>query len=391
MRVEVGTTVYCFPPHTSQNTFTLAKRREALKWLYLRAMLMVIFGAGASYDSCPTYPPGSDVPTSDGLTRLNQHNRPPLASELFANRPLFAHMVERFPDCQPIVPRLRSLRDETLEAALEDLQTQAESYPQGLRELAAVRCYLHQIISSSENAWSEVVQGVTNYKSLLREIERTYPKEPVCLVTFNYDTLLEGALRQFNLPITNIDDYTKRHPFYRVFKLHGSTNWVREIETSVHVELGTDTQGVFTQLMEHLPEIRITDRYFFSPHDPVGITVHKPMFPAIAIPVEKKRSFECPAEMLEALAELLPSVSKLLVIGWRATEAHFLNMLGSRLTGLRPGVNLHVVAANDLEAEDIKVRICSALLNNPPSRPSIDPGGFTDFILSRRAEQFLGT
>lgn len=323
-------------------------------------MLMVIFGAGASYDSCPTYPPGTDVPTSDGLARLNQHNRPPLANELFANRPLFADTVERFPDCQPIVRRLRSPQGETLESALEDLQTQAESYPQGLRELAAVRCYLHQIITSSENAWRAVVQGVTNYKSLLREIERTYPTEPVCLVTFNYDTLLEDALRQFKLPITSIEDYTKRHPFYRVFKLHGSTNWAREIETSAQIEMVSEPEKVIAQLMEQWDQIRVTDRYLFSPHDAVGVVSGKPMFPAIAIPVEKKRNFECPQPMLEELVALLPHVRKILVIGWRATEEHFLGLLRSRLTGLKPGVHIYIVngpkpANYDPQSDEVRV------------------------------------
>lgn len=74
------------------------------------------------------------MPTSDGIARLNHHYRPPLANELFENRPLFSDMIERFPDCQPIVLRLRSLEGETLEAALEDLQTQDESFSRGVRE-----------------------------------------------------------------------------------------------------------------------------------------------------------------------------------------------------------------------------------------------------------------
>jgi hypothetical protein len=72
-------------------------------------MLMVIFGAGASYDSCPTYPPGTAVPASPDS--LNHYHRPPLAIELFEDRPVFAEAIEHyFPECQPIVPRLRSPR-----------------------------------------------------------------------------------------------------------------------------------------------------------------------------------------------------------------------------------------------------------------------------------------
>jgi len=53
----------------------------------LRHMLLVIFGAGASFDSARTYPPGTKVRGGD---HLNNFHRPPLANELFENRPVFA-------------------------------------------------------------------------------------------------------------------------------------------------------------------------------------------------------------------------------------------------------------------------------------------------------------
>src|SRR5216684_6325938 len=140
-------------------------------------MLMVIFGAGASFDSCPTYPPDY-AGTVIGGDSLNKYYRPPLANELFENRPIFADAIRHFPQCQPIVPRLRSLRGETLEAVLEDLQAKSTSYPRGAQQLAAIRYYLQFVIRQCENSWRGVVKGVTNYKSLLDEIERTR-KEPV--------------------------------------------------------------------------------------------------------------------------------------------------------------------------------------------------------------------
>src|SRR5438105_2029867 len=63
------------------------------------SMLMVIFGAGASYDSDPTRPSANYV--------LPTPHRPPLANQLFDNRPEFAHDLSYFPECIPIVPLLR--------------------------------------------------------------------------------------------------------------------------------------------------------------------------------------------------------------------------------------------------------------------------------------------
>src|SRR5262245_25692730 len=77
----------------------------------LVAVLLVIFGAGASYDSVPGLPPPPAPypalrPIVGGLTRPEIH-RPPLANQLFDDRPGFVEVMARFPDCIPLVPQLR--------------------------------------------------------------------------------------------------------------------------------------------------------------------------------------------------------------------------------------------------------------------------------------------
>ena len=53
--------------------------------------------------------------------------------------------------------------------------------------------------------------------------------EKVCLVTFNYDTLLEDAIIDAldGVPLHTIDDYVASD--YKVIKLHGSINWAHPI------------------------------------------------------------------------------------------------------------------------------------------------------------------
>jgi hypothetical protein len=350
---------------------------------------MVIFGAGASYDSCPTYPPDYPGPVIGGDT-LNKHYRPPLANELFENRPIFADAIKSFPQTQPIVPRLRSLREETLEAALEDIRAKSESYPRGAQQLAAVRYYLRHVIRECERRWREVAGGVTNHKSLLNEIERANTrKEQVALVTFNYDTLLEDALYGFGLAIEAMDDYTKKHAFYKLFKLHGSVNWAREVGVPTKAQNPGYVWGVVNDLIERAAEIPIKQKYILTEAHPPGVIGETPVFPAIALPVEKKNTFECPKQMLDELIALLPQVSKILVVGWRATEAHFLALLKEKLSR---AVQMWIVAGPDRrQGEDIKDRICREMLPKNVPIASVDPGGFTDFILSHRAEQFLAS
>ncbi len=70
-------------------------------------MLMVIFGAGASFDSSSTYTIGTAPPGASQTDRDNDYYRLPLAKDLFANRPSFIEAINAFPQCKTIVPRLR--------------------------------------------------------------------------------------------------------------------------------------------------------------------------------------------------------------------------------------------------------------------------------------------
>jgi hypothetical protein len=347
-------------------------------------MLLVIFGAGASYDSVPTYPPGTQILTGDVL---NHDHRPPLANELFKNRPVFAEAITRLPECQPIVPRLRALKGESLEAALQDLQSKATDYPRGLQQLAAVRYYLQYILWQCGDAWRNIAKGVTNYKTLLDQIECANKKnEPVCLVTFNYDTLLEDALGDFGLPIKAFADYTKTHSFYRVFKVHGSVNWARIVDNKIQSTNATHPWSVTHEWIQRAAELRVTDKYVLCDGYPTAVIGALPVFPAIAIPVERGKSFECPVSLVEELKDLLPQTTKTLVIGWRAAEEHFLDLMK---THLKPGIRLHVVAKGLKDAEDARVRICRTLVHCRPSHVSESDEGFTDFILSGKAAKFL--
>jgi len=64
-------------------------------------MILVIFGAGASYDSVPSRTP-------DRHPRALLYSRPPLARELFLGTDFFMSVLSRFPGCHPIVPYLQA-------------------------------------------------------------------------------------------------------------------------------------------------------------------------------------------------------------------------------------------------------------------------------------------
>ena len=140
-------------------------------------MLLVIFGAGASYDSAPSYP--LHLYPSLG-------ERPPLANQLF-DRSLFAEALKGFHECQPLVTRLRAPRQgQTIEELLLEFQEQASVDPRRHTQLAAIRYYLHYVLQKIDTDWETKHKGVTNYKTLLDDIEhwRLKSNQKVCIVTF---------------------------------------------------------------------------------------------------------------------------------------------------------------------------------------------------------------
>ena len=75
------------------------------------------------------------------------------------------------------------------------------------------------------------------FRTLLDHIHRRIEQlRNVCLVTFNYDRLLEAAMPTVGIHIESMSDYVDS-PEYKVIKLHGSVNWGRNIATSPMREL----------------------------------------------------------------------------------------------------------------------------------------------------------
>lgn len=349
---------------------------------------MVIFGAGASFDSCPTYPAGIQLGPEIDACRL------PLAKDLFDNREIFRKTLDKFPQCKTVVPRLRDpavLKGTvSIEKRLEEIREEAREYPRAAKELVAVRFYLQRALSNCEVEWGAVTRGITNQLTLLREIERTNTShEPVCLVTFNYDRILEIALESLGTEhkIGKMQDYTAEDRPFRLFKLHGSVNWGLEFDGGPNFWPNPPSSGGFDRLIiDKTPPIHHPEIYVFSDAQTMLSKDRSPLFPAIAIPVEEKNEFQCPKPALEALKRLMPDVTRVITIGWRASEAHFLRLMDAHL---KPNVPIFVVAGTPKEAEALRPGIIRAMSSAPRSCRAENANGFTNFMLSGLATKIL--
>jgi hypothetical protein len=353
-------------------------------------MLLIIFGAGASFDSVPSRRIKESDFQSPQQYSLNKYSsRPPLANQLFEERDLFAETLEKYPDCLAVVPQLRELGNRQLEQVLEELQIASELYRRGHQQLAAVRYYLHDMLWTCGEKWLREARGVTNYRTLLDKIDRSRkPEETVALVTFNYDTLLEPGLRDLGFNIKQISDYVLQNPNYKIFKVHGSVNWGRVVgivglERHAH---DNHPEATILHMISIVEKLQVTDSYVLTPTHPMSWVEGQPVFPAIAIPVRSKSDFECPKEHLDHLWKFLPEVTKVIVVGWRGTELHFLR----RLDELLPKrVFFYIVAGSEKAALEVKQTLEQSLENSRQLEIALDKDGFTEFVVNGRADEVL--
>ncbi len=296
--------------------------------------------------------------------------------------------MESFPECLPLIPRLRKA-DVAVEQELAALQAEASGYPERHRQLAAIRYYLRLALWECQDRWKQVHHGITNYATLLDEIERwrVERKEQVCFVTFNYDTMLEEAMVRFlHLSVKDMNSY---HSWknYSLFKLHGSVDWGLELDGIRHP--GNNAPYPYLNLIDLVTpgSPHLTKRYRLCTKEMGPTPDRVVVFPALSIPVEKKDEFSCPSGHVTALEAMLPRVTKMITIGWRASEEEFLKMLlASRMVvipGIRREVELLVVTGSREGAEQT-VKNLAAYGVNQGNLPNPDRArvttGFTGLI-----------
>lgn len=352
-------------------------------------MLLVILGAGASFDSVPL-----SVLGKLQKHRANLEFRPPLLSELLPSRRPFGEALSHFPQCAGLITdlrrRLEADPDIGLEALLEEKQAEAATYPPAAQELMAFRYYLQEILSVCGDEWWRLSRSETNYSDLLRRIDRWRHAQQtrVAIVTFNYDTLLDRAAEsQLGMHLGRISEYVAGDA-WQIFKPHGSVNWGRWADWE---ERHSNGDQIRRYVIENSTDLKESDEFVVADRSEPqsGFKRRKILVPALAIPLAVKDSFQCPQSHVREMEKAIRRSFKILVIGWRATEAHFLQLLDG-LPGKAP--QIEVVTESDASSSQTLANLhdgADLATDISDGQVSIHGQGFSKYLQQHHLESFL--
>lgn len=345
-------------------------------------MFTAIFGAGASYDADPVQPKRDPW-------------RPPLTEEIVGARASFAEALDLYPEAVPLVGRLRNLpAGASLEEQLESLSGELD-YSGGREQIEALRFYLRHVTWYCGQALLARTRGVTNYATVLAVVDAWLyrSKSKACLLTFNYDPLLDDAVRRaLRVDLRVIEDFVAGREDLVYTKLHGSADWRQFVDGTYEGHIGARA------LIHAVGRLKFGD-FVLAPVDArkkrpwyetfsirIGdqrSAIDRLTFPALALPLRTKTRFACPGNHLDAVRRSLRETKKLLIVGWRAQEQHFMKEWEQVAT---TGVRADIVAGSAAGAEVVAQRIRAIGVDGDIRTFG---SGFTDYVRGNAIRSLL--
>ncbi|MCQ2605177.1 MAG: SIR2 family protein [Bacteroidales bacterium] len=270
-------------------------------------------------------------------------------------------------------------------------------HKQGVRDIINAQFYLQAIIKQCE---ANVLQNYKNthvYYPFIHAIRDHIidTGDVISLVSFNYDTMLEDALKlEYGKTFDAMDEYMDRENKILLFKPHGSIDWGWRVQNKYEdqKEFFDDLYAKnvdFYQLFYSIigtPETTLKgiewgtrsrmkqDLKFTLNKDLIQKTNGGVFYPALLLPYKDKDDFIMPYVHQHLMKDAIKDVEELYVIGWKGNEAVFNNLL-------KDNKNLKKVVIADPESDVVR----NNLENNILHLVSYETcSGFADFVKNMR-------
>jgi hypothetical protein len=332
--------------------------------------LVVIYGAGASYD-CAS---GTTFP----------EYRPPLVSGLFHAQDTYMQILNQYPLAEAAAPDIRrAVAAAPLETILrEELKKSPHEYDR--RRFRAIPLYLQHLLVECGKRYA---RHPDNYDRLNNEALRL---DEVVYITLNYDTLLDRRLFAYEGGVQSMDSYITPGRRWSLIKLHGSVNWAHQIAQNVTVPDGdTLLVGTFAAMGEALDlDRQIVLRKTKEEIQLFRRSANNAYYPALSVPLGSPDELVCPPEHVDHLRQRLTAFNGLniLVVGYSGLDEEMLRLLAASGNTLR---SLFVVNGSTAEADAASRRIAERLAPHENGRtPELFDGGFTKFAADRLHSYF---
>ncbi len=276
--------------------------------------LVVVLGAGASYDVIPVIHRRNTVKSSSYA--------PPLTRDLFnINAEVQKDILSGYPAAQAAASNLRvevgKKRD--IEEILREMKGSPETRIQ--EQMKEIPLYLQELFAQISDLYTDepVNYNILLNKTLVSSISHTM------FVTINYDLLLEKALRSEHTSFNSIGDYVPKNKNWSLIKLHGSVNWGKKLLVT------PNKSGTLSGLLDNIHQIDIeNDLDGEIVVDSTYLTrqnITNPMYPALSVPVDKEYKLNCPEEHIHHLQTFLPKCKNYLIIGVSGKDEDLLGFL----------------------------------------------------------------
>ena len=361
-------------------------------------MKTVIFGAGASYDCIKSFNKGF------GEDRQRDY-RPPLTRDLFQLIPWYEKLQGQYPGVRALLSKLNGVSD--VEAYLQEKWAFAERHDDKVlgATLINMQFYLQMVLHTCSREYLKA--GPTNYDDLVQSAHEyaTRSKEPVLMVSFNYDLFLEDAIRKWYHRLSDhlsIEEYISSP--IKLIKPHGSCNWYRPLRKGFIAGKGRVSQLLYNSNIGLKEITSAIDGDFVAFKGTKDVEAQYPLYqermlyPQIIIPLKTKDDLVLPTKHHACLVDCLKQTTQLLVIGWKAQEERFLSLMEEHLGGREVKIDLVCRSSGRAVRETLQQRLPSAnievfdqaierLVNRNYQRPDedeyeilIDSGSFSSYV-----------
>jgi hypothetical protein len=335
------------------------------------SQLIVLVGAGASYDCASNY------------QRRVIAFRPPLVKELFESRPdTFNAILHRYPLAEAAAAQIRPVLSRGAIVFEEYLRTrfQESDHPYTRRKLFSIPPYLQDLLFEVGQPGGYTAHP-DNYDHLISIVTEL---DEVVFVTLNYDLLLDRRLSNLE-PLDSLGSYVDPGRRWSLIKLHGSVNWGRRLWVPPEGEAdGRYYAAAFDYAAIHL---ELEDGIELRPDHSIGAMRNGgaqrgnqvlAYYPALALPLGSEDELVCPPDHVEHLRRRLRADDglRLLVVGYSGNDQEVRNLIresGNKIRSL-------LVANGDRDRSMLTVEIFANELGFVPRNEMAFAGGFDDLL-----------